>query len=163
MLFPKNHMLGIMGTRLLSAALVEILMVIGYHRGFISASQLKREAFEKRLLKSREIDIGYTGRKTGRTFKIPVWFTCANGVLRLLPENGSATNWYKNLLALARMTLKMSGETVEVTANPLTDKKKVNEIICSFRAKYGEFRNDYSSFDVAVEIPLPAQSHPVLP
>jgi deazaflavin-dependent oxidoreductase (nitroreductase family) len=119
--------------------------------------ELRREVLEKALLKGEEIEIGFTGRKSGRTFKIPVWFTYANRAVYLLPLKGSRTNWYRNVLLNPRVTLKIDSEEIEVTARPITDKERIDEVISSFCTKYGvgEVKKYYTGLDAAIEIPIP--------
>ena len=55
-------------------------------------------AVEGRLSRSSEINITVTGRKSGRTVSLPIWFVWDDGMLYLLPVKGSDTEWYKNVL-----------------------------------------------------------------
>ena len=55
-------------------------------------------ALKERLSRSQEINISVTGRKSGRTISIPVWFVLDGEDLYLLPVQGSDTQWYKNVL-----------------------------------------------------------------
>jgi deazaflavin-dependent oxidoreductase (nitroreductase family) len=56
------------------------------------------DALRDRLSRSSEINITVTGRKSGRTISIPVWFVFDEDNLYLLPVQGSDTQWYKNVL-----------------------------------------------------------------
>jgi len=56
----------------------------------------QNDALKDRLSRYREINIIVTGRKSGRTISIPVWFVLADDKLYLLPVQGSDTQWYKN-------------------------------------------------------------------
>ena len=57
-----------------------------------------KETLKDRLSRYREINITMTGRKSGRTISIPVWFVLEDAKLYLLPVQGSNTQWYKNVL-----------------------------------------------------------------
>lgn len=45
----------------------------------------RNDALRDRLLRSREINISVTARKSGRTISIPVWFVLEDDQLYLLP------------------------------------------------------------------------------
>ena len=47
-----------------------------------------------RLTRYHQIKISVTGRKSGQTISIPVWFVLDGGKLYLLPVQGSVTQWY---------------------------------------------------------------------
>ncbi len=64
----------------------------------MSNKPTRNDALKDRLSRSREINISVTGRKSGRTISIPVWFVLEDEKLYLLPVQGSDTQWYKNVL-----------------------------------------------------------------
>src|SRR6266851_3547627 len=106
------------------------------------------DALKDRLSRSREINITVTGRKSGRTISIPVWFVSEDNKLYLLPVSGSDTQWYKNVLKNPSIQIEAGGAKAERKVAPVTEK---------FRAKYGtsEVKKYYSKFDVAVLADLP--------
>ena len=110
------------------------------------------DALKNRLSRSREITITVTGRKSGRTISIPVWFALEGDKLYLLPVNGSDTQWYKNVLENSSIQIEAGGEKAELRAVPITDPKQVTSVVEKFRAKYGpsDVKKYYSKFDVAV-------------
>jgi deazaflavin-dependent oxidoreductase (nitroreductase family) len=110
------------------------------------------DALKKRLSRSREVTITVTGRKSGRTISIPVWFVSEDNKLYLLPVTGSDTQWYKNVLKNPSIRIDAGGQKAELKAVPVTDRKQVSPIVEKFRAKYGDsdVRKYYSKFDVAV-------------
>ena len=55
-------------------------------------------SIKERLSRYREIKLSVTGRNSGQTISIPVWFVLDGDKLYLLPVQGSDTQWYKNLL-----------------------------------------------------------------
>ena len=67
------------------------------------------DALKNRLSRSREITITVTGRKSGRTISIPVWFVLEGDKLYLLPVNGSDTQWYKNVLENSSIQIEAGG------------------------------------------------------
>src|SRR6267378_1905231 len=65
---------------------------------WMSNKPARNDALRDRLSRSREINISVIGRKSGRTISNPVWFVMDEDKLYLLPVQGSATQWYKNVL-----------------------------------------------------------------
>ena len=112
--------------------------------------------FRRLLEGKRELTIAVRGRRSGRTHSLPVWFVLEGDTLHLLPVSGSDTNWYRNILKTAEMTLTVDGETLTVEPRPITEAGPVERTVERFRAKYGagEISRWYSKLDVAVEIAL---------
>lgn len=111
----------------------------------------------RRLLKGkRELTITVRGRRSGRTHSLTVWFVLKGDTLHLLPVSGSDTNWYRNVLKTAEMTLAVDGESLKVEPRPITEAGPVERTVERFRARYGagEITRWYSKLDVAVEIVL---------
>jgi len=105
----------------------------------------------------RELTISTRGRRSGRAHSLPVWFVLQGDSLHLLPVRGSDTNWYRNILSTAEMTLTVDGESLSVEPRPITESGLVEQTVERFRAKYGagEISRWYGKLDVAVEIALP--------
>jgi deazaflavin-dependent oxidoreductase (nitroreductase family) len=103
------------------------------------------------LLKSSEIHISVTGRKSGRTISVPIWFVFDKD-LYLLPVHGSDTQWYKNVLKNPSIRVKAGSTEADFKAVPITDAKQVSAVIETFRGKYGagDVKKYYSKFEVAV-------------
>jgi deazaflavin-dependent oxidoreductase (nitroreductase family) len=112
----------------------------------------QNEGLKERLSRSRELNITVTGRKSGRTISIPVWFVLDEEKLYLLPVQGSDTQWYKNVLNNPSIRIKAGGTEAEFKAVPIADTKTVSSVVEKFRAKYGasDVKKYYSKFDVAV-------------
>src|SRR5216683_6471118 len=110
------------------------------------------DALKDRLSRSREINIAVTGRKSGRTISIPVWFVLDGGTLYLLPVTGSDTQWYKNVLKNPSIQIEAGGAKAERKVAPVKDPKQVSSVVEKFRAKYGasDVKKYYSKFNVAV-------------
>jgi deazaflavin-dependent oxidoreductase (nitroreductase family) len=109
-------------------------------------------ALKDRLPQSREITLTVTGRKSGRTISLPVWFVLDSDKLYLLPVEGSDTQWYKNVLKNPKLRIEARGAQAEVQVFPETDPKQVNSVVEKFRKKYGaaDVRKYYSKLNVAV-------------
>jgi len=111
----------------------------------------RNDSLQDRLSRSQEINITVTGRTSGRTITIPIWFVFEDGKLYLLPVKGSDTQWYKNVLQNPNIKIDARGAEAELQANPITDRQEVSSVIEKFRGKYaGDVKKYYSKFDVAV-------------
>ena len=112
------------------------------------------KALKERLSKSSEIEIKVVGRKSGRTISIPVWFVADDNEIDLLPVQGSATQWYKNVLENPSIRIKAGGAEGEFEAVPITETKLVSSLTEKFRKKYGagDVKKYYSKLDVAVRV-----------
>jgi deazaflavin-dependent oxidoreductase (nitroreductase family) len=111
-----------------------------------------KDSLKERLARYRQITISVTGRTSGKSVSIPVWFVLEGDKLYLLPVNGSDTQWFKNVLKNPRIQIAARDEQGEFRAKPLTDAKAVAAVVEKFREKYGasDVKKYYSKFDVAV-------------
>lgn len=112
-----------------------------------------------RLSRYREINISVTGRKSGRTLTIPVWFVLDGEKVYLLPVQGSDTQWYKNILQNSSIRIDARGSEREFGSTIITNAKDVESVVEKFREKYGarDVKKYYSKFDVAVVVELDDQ------
>ena len=97
----------------------------------------RNDALKDRLSRSREINISVTGRKSGRTISIPVWFVLEDDKLYLLPVQGSDTQWYRNVLNNPMIRIDARGAEAEFKVVAVTDATRVSSVVEKFRAKYG--------------------------
>jgi deazaflavin-dependent oxidoreductase (nitroreductase family) len=114
------------------------------------------DALKGRLSKSNEIKLTVTGRKSGRSISIPIWFVFDSDKLYLLPVKGSDTQWYKNVLTNPSIRVNAGGTEAEFKTIPVTDPKQVSSVVEKFREKYGvsDVKKYYSKFDVAVVVQM---------
>ena len=112
----------------------------------------RNDSLEDRFSRYREIQLSVTGRISGRTISVPVWFIQEDNELYLLPVNGSDTQWYKNVLKNPKIRLDVRGAKAEFKAVPINDVERVSSVVEKFREKYGagDVKKYYSKFDVAV-------------
>ena len=112
----------------------------------------QNDALKDRLSRNREINISVTGRKSGRSISIPVWFVLEDDRLYLLPVQGSDTQWYKNVLKNPSIGIEAGGAEAEVRADLIKDAAQVKSVVEKFRDKYGtkDVKKYYSKLDVAV-------------
>jgi hypothetical protein len=112
----------------------------------------QRDALKDRLSRYREIKISVTGRKSGRTISIPVWFVFEDDKLYLLPVSGSDTPVVQERAQEASIQIQARDAEAELKVIPVADVKPVASVVEKFRDKYaaGDVRKYSSKFDVAV-------------
>lgn len=122
----------------------------------MSKKSASKDTLGDRLSRASEINITVTGRKSGRTISLPIWFVWEDGKLYLLPVKGSDTQWYKNVLKKPSIRIEAGGAEAEVQAVPVTEATQVKSVVEKFRAKYGsgDVKKYYSKFDVAVIVQM---------
>lgn len=118
----------------------------------MSDKPARNNDLRERLSRSSELNIAVTGRKTGRTISIPIWFVLKDDTLYLLPVKGSNTQWYKNVVKTPTIRINAGGVEADLQATPVTDAVQVSSVADKFRAKYGsnDVKKYYSKLDVAV-------------
>jgi deazaflavin-dependent oxidoreductase (nitroreductase family) len=109
---------------------------------------------KERLARYRQIKLSVTGRKSGKTISMPVWFVLEGEKLYLLPVRGSETQWYKNVLQNPQIRIDARGADAELRAKPISEANSLKSVIEKFRYKYGaaDVKKYYSKFDVAVVV-----------
>jgi hypothetical protein len=116
---------------------------------------MSKADLHERLNRAHEITLSVKGRKSGRDFPRPVWFVHEGNALYLLPNYGSDTNWYKNLLVGPTLEISVNGAGTTARGKPITDSNRVDDILRKFKSKYGgDVKKYYPKVDVAVEVPL---------
>src|SRR6202035_4469345 len=112
----------------------------------------RSDALKDRLSRFREIKISVTGRSSGRTISIPVWFVLEDEKLYLLPVQGSDTQWYRNVLKNPSIRIDAQGVEAKFREKPVTDAKTVKSVIEKFREECGagDVTSYYSKFKLAV-------------
>src|SRR5215472_13161063 len=108
----------------------------------------RNDALKDRLSRYREITISVTGRKSGHTISIPVWFVLDAEKLYLLPVKGSNTQWYKNVLNNPLIRIDAGGAEAEWRVVSVTDPTRVSAVVQKFRDKYSakDVKRYYSKF-----------------
>jgi len=112
---------------------------------------------QKALDSSVELQITVTGRRSGRDHSMPVWFVREGKSLFLMPVRGSKNQWYKNVLKSKRIKISSGKASLEVSAKPISDPKRVASVADKFRKKHGvaDVKKYYTGFDAAIELSLP--------
>ena len=115
---------------------------------------MSKADLHQRLNGASERRLSVKGRKSGRDIPRPVWFV-HEATLYLLPNYGSDTNWYKNLLVDPTLKISISGgKEIPARGKSITDSNRVNDTFGKFDSKYGGMKRYYPKVDVAVEVPL---------
>ena len=73
----------------------------------------RNDALKDRLSRSREINITVTGRKSGRSISIPVWFVLEGDTLYLLWSRGRIHNGTRTCLRTRRFGSKQAGQKLK--------------------------------------------------
>ena len=121
----------------------------------MSQKSTGNDVLRERLSRSSELTISVTGRKSGRTISIPIWFVLEDENLYLLPVQGSDTQWYKNVLANPSIRIGAGDAVAEFRVDTLTDPTQVSSGVEKFRGKYhADVKKYYSKFDVAVLVKI---------
>jgi hypothetical protein len=117
------------------------------------------ENLKKHLAQTRQIKISVTGRKSGVTITIPVWFVLEGDRLYLLPVYGSDTQWFKNLEKNRSLVISAGGLEASFKPTLARNPQAVKAVVERFRVRYGaaDVKRYYRKFDVAVRVGL---SHP---
>jgi hypothetical protein len=55
----------------------------------------------------------------------------------LLPNHGSDTNWYKNLLVDPALKISVNGMEIPARGKLITDSNRVDDIVMKFKSEYG--------------------------
>ncbi|OLE89688.1 MAG: hypothetical protein AUF79_11695 [Crenarchaeota archaeon 13_1_20CM_2_51_8] len=112
---------------------------------------------QKALDSSVELQITVTGRRSGREFSTPVWFVREGKTVFLMPVRGSKNQWYKNVLKSRRIKISSVKVSLELSAKPIDDLKRVASVADKFRKKHGvaDVKKYYAGFDAAIELSLP--------
>jgi hypothetical protein len=101
------------------------------------------------------IEIIVTGRTSGRSISLPIWFALDGDTLYLIPVKRSETEWYKNVRQTPTIRLKARGKTFLTNVRLITDQGQLDTILEQFRNKYGRnVKSYYPNYDMAVEVPL---------
>src|SRR5205809_7882139 len=92
---------------------------------------------QKALDSSVELKITGIGRKSGREFSTPLWFVREGKTVFLMPVRGSKNQWYKNVLKSKRIGISSGKVSVELSAKPINDAKRIAAVAEKFRQKHG--------------------------
>ena len=120
-------------------------------------ASMDNSEIQKALDSSAELEITVTGRRSGREHSTPVWSVREGKSVFLMPVRGSKNQWYKNVLKSKRIKISSGKVSLELSASPISDSKRVASVADKFRKKHGaaDVKKYYTGFDAAVELSLP--------
>jgi deazaflavin-dependent oxidoreductase (nitroreductase family) len=99
-------------------------------------SPIDEDRFFRALKDRKQISISVTGRSSGRTITLPVWFVLVEDALWLLPVYGSETQWCRNVQKNPEITIKAGSEQITLRARVVKEAAAVRRVIGWFRKKY---------------------------
>jgi hypothetical protein len=117
---------------------------------------MSQSEFWKILPKSEEIELGVTGRKSGKNIFRPVWLVHENNIVYLLPVRGSDTEWFKNVLHDPTMKISVNKKEFSGIGKAITEENEITKVADKFRSKYSSdnIKRYYSKLDAMVEFSL---------
>ena len=117
---------------------------------------MKSDSIVIALKKDREIELSVKGRKSGKKLPRPVWFVLKGRELLLLPVTGTDSQWYKNILRDPQVKIRSNKQSFNGKLHTITEKEQVEQVIASFRAKYGasDVKRYYPKPNVAASLLL---------
>ena len=80
------------------------------------------------------------GRRTGRPHTVEIWFGIDGGSLYLLSGGGARSDWVRNLLADAKVEVRLADETRAARARVVTDPREEQRARRVLAAKYQDWR-----------------------
>lgn len=108
-----------------------------------------------------------TGRRSGRTHTVEIWFAADGDTLYLLAGGGERSDWVANLRAEPSVAVRVAGQVWRAEARVVTDAGEARRAATLVHAKYQPgYGGDLSGWrDTAlpVAVALTAPSRPVAP
>jgi deazaflavin-dependent oxidoreductase (nitroreductase family) len=69
-----------------------------------------------RLLSGIVIELGYTGRRSGREYALPVQYARDGQRLVVVPQRASSATWWRNFLTPRPVSVRLRGQVHDATA-----------------------------------------------
>ena len=91
------------------------------------------------LLGSSLLLITYRGRKSGKTYTLPVQYAQAGEKIYILPGSPERKTWWRNLRGGAPVSIEMGGQKLDATAGLLTPEHDCDEIEAALGAYFRRF------------------------
>ena len=95
-----------------------------------------------------------TGRVTGRSHEIEIWFGVADGALYMMSGGGQRADWVKNLLKTPAVSVRIADKRFNGTGRLVTDPDEERTVRNLLATKYDEREAD-GSLDEWARLALP--------
>lgn len=82
------------------------------------------------------IEITTVGRTSGRRHTRPIWFVVDGDRIVVQAGKGGKTDWYRNLAKNPSVVVRADGYTIQATAAPVKDPKRIEAVHELFLRKY---------------------------
>src|SRR5487761_101331 len=134
---------------LILAAMISLLIMlarIGKHHQVKRISDVVPRVSDLESVKdARDAIITVLGRKTNREIPVSIWFATKGDAIYLLPIQGTATEWYRNIRAHPDVKIRIEDRTFSGKTKSILDSGQVRNAIKAFKDKYGDrvYRNTY--------------------
>jgi deazaflavin-dependent oxidoreductase (nitroreductase family) len=119
-----------------------------------------------RLLSKNFMTLSYTGRKSGKSYQVPVNYTRQGD--SLVTFSYRERTWWRNLRGGAPVVLRLEGKDVSATSQVMEDDTEVIEALTNYlrqtpqMAKYFQVRLDSSGAPLTEDIQLAATERVVI-
>jgi deazaflavin-dependent oxidoreductase (nitroreductase family) len=88
-----------------------------------------------RLPRARTTVLTHHGRKSGKPYKVTIWFTVDKDHINLQTMN-MERQWVRNVLANGKVSLQIGGEALEGEARQVTDAAEMARVVELMKQKY---------------------------
>jgi deazaflavin-dependent oxidoreductase (nitroreductase family) len=88
-----------------------------------------------RLDRAKTTVLTHYGRKTGKPFKVTIWFTVDQDHVNLQTMNMDR-QWTRNVQANGRVSLRIGDQVLEGQATPVTDPAQMKRVVELMKQKY---------------------------
>jgi deazaflavin-dependent oxidoreductase (nitroreductase family) len=88
-----------------------------------------------RVARKSTTTLTHTGRKSGKPYRVTIWFTVDGDQINLQTMN-MKRQWVANVLANPKVSLRIGDEVFEGTARPVTAPSEMQGVVALMRRKY---------------------------
>ena len=88
-----------------------------------------------RVQRAKTTILTHYGRKTGKPYRVKIWFTVDGDHINLQTMN-MKRQWTRNVLQNRKASLEVAGEVFEGEATPVTDPAEMKRVVELMKRKY---------------------------
>jgi deazaflavin-dependent oxidoreductase (nitroreductase family) len=88
-----------------------------------------------RIKRARTTILTHYGRKTGKPYRVKIWFTVDGDHINLMTMN-MKRQWTRNVLQNPKVSLKVAGEVFEGEVAEVTDPGEMKRVVELMKRKY---------------------------